>query len=1347
MSRILLLFTLLLAVCTTCGYAQTAPNLNTAFDYAILSKEQIINFQNTSVYGIAGSANRTSITDNGNFMVSDNMFQLGTLTAKQALADAQETFDLLYNLPGQTLTFPTLGGRSLEAGVSRINGNATLNGGLTLNAKGDPDAVFVIIVTGNLTSDVDKAWVNLINGAQPKNVFWVVNGQVNTGKTSLFQGTVIANGSGGITFGSGGIVIGRAIALNGNITLNDNLVFMPNMVIANLSVIKVADEDDYTLGGTVTYTITATNLGPDDATGVRVIEEIPSGLEFVSATPERGDYDPVKHIWTIGNLAVNTEVSLRITFKIVSTGTIRNKVVIIGDNPDQSPDQDEDEEDIIVSEIGVAKSIVDRREEYYVGDMVRYKITVRNNTSATETNVRIGEKLPEGLAYVGQTITGPQGLAATYTPETGIFHIQSLPGNAVVELLIDAQLIKNGRVANIVRIINKDVKPDVPSKPEDEYKDSDPDNDEDEEVIPEVQCRPLTVSLTSSASVHCASVTGLMFTATEVIGATYTWALPTGWVIASGNGTNSIVVTPGALGGEQQVTVTVKNQCDVVVESAPVSINITGTPATPVINGDGAVCYNATEGTLLSTQEVDGYTYTWEVVSGAIKITGEGASVRVLPSSATNLEGGVVQLTVTNNCGLSNTATKAISVTPAPAKPAAITGDINLCQSRTATFEASEVAGATSYTWTFPPDWKVEGADNGRTITVTVGAESGAVTVRALNQCSAGDAATKEITVVEQPTVENFTLNSETASLCEGQELTLTATEVPDAKGYAFAVTGGLQLVRSSGNKVTVKAGATGGTVSVTVTDFCDRTLTVSKDIAVTAALAPVTISGETAVCRNSRGNVYSATAYDVPVTYTWTATGDLTITEGEGTSQIAVSAGMAGGSLMVIVSNENGCFTVTKTFPVNTLTPPALPTLITGSTDVCEGSTVTYSVPNVAGLTYTWTAPNGWSIAANNSASASITVGAASGSVLLTATDACGNATEISLDVTVTQLPVAPTIAGPATVCAGEEVTYTLNETAEGLTYTWNVTGWTIKGTATGNSVTVVAGGGAGNISVTASNKCDAVTASLPVGNTPIPASPGAIAHEVNVCQNSTGNVISVAEVPGATAYTWTLPEGWEIIAGHNTNRITVSVTETGGLVSVTASNCTGTSAPATTTINITLPPAPVTRITDNSNVCDGLMYTADLVQGATSYTWSVPQGFTIESGQGTPTIKVKQTSAGAVGRVAVTAFAGACAGAADYSIEINAQLADGQLDFPKAFSPNGDGKNDTWLVKNLDKFPENEMVIFNRWGAEVFKQRNYKNDWTAQGLGQGTYFYKVQVKLCDGKYQEYSGYVTIFR
>ena len=73
----------------------------------------------------------------------------------------------------------------------------------------------------------------------------------------------------------------------------------------------------------------------------------------------------------------------------------------------------------------------------------------------------------------------------------------------------------------------------------------------------------------------------------------------------------------------------------------------------------------------------------------------------------------------------------------------------------------------------------------------------------------------------------------------------------------------------------------------------------------------------------------------------------------------------------------------------------------------------------------------------------------------------------------------------------------------------------------------------------------------------------------------------------------------------------------------------------------------------------------------------------------------------------------------------------------FYTAISPNGDGKNDYFFIDCKKKgcsdvldvcFPENEIVIFNRWGNVVFKDRPYKNDWDAQGLPAGVYYYQFR-------------------
>ena len=85
--------------------------------------------------------------------------------------------------------------------------------------------------------------------------------------------------------------------------------------------------------------------------------------------------------------------------------------------------------------------------------------------------------------------------------------------------------------------------------------------------------------------------------------------------------------------------------------------------------------------------------------------------------------------------------------------------------------------------------------------------------------------------------------------------------------------------------------------------------------------------------------------------------------------------------------------------------------------------------------------------------------------------------------------------------------------------------------------------------------------------------------------------------------------------------------------------------------------------------------------------------------------------------------------------------------IHIPNVFTPNGDGKNETFVIERLGSYADNMLTVINRWGSTVYEKKAYLNDWTAEGLADGTYFYLLKVKDMDEHWQVFRGYVTITR
>lgn len=125
-------------------------------------------------------------------------------------------------------------------------------------------------------------------------------------------------------------------------TLSDNLAVLYTTGAADLAVTKTASPDTVDVGDELTYTITVTNNGPDDATGVTVSDDLPDGVTFVSATPSQGSCAEADGTVTcdIGNLAVKgaAPATVDIVVAIDAEGSLSNTATSTADQTNINAD-------------------------------------------------------------------------------------------------------------------------------------------------------------------------------------------------------------------------------------------------------------------------------------------------------------------------------------------------------------------------------------------------------------------------------------------------------------------------------------------------------------------------------------------------------------------------------------------------------------------------------------------------------------------------------------------------------------------------------------------------------------------------------------------------------------------------------------------------------------------------------------------------------------------------------------------------------------------------------------------------------------------------------------------------
>src|SRR5450759_2255188 len=212
-----LLLLAMMAVPAMSMAAQPTVNLGTTASFAVLAGTTITNTGPTTINGDVGLHPGTAFTGRASVTLSGAV-HLADAVALQAKNDLVTAYNDAAGRTPVTTIATELGGRTLTPGVYD-SGTFGITGTLTLDAQGDPNAVF-ILKTGATLITASGSSVNLINGARFCRVFWVVPSSATLGTNSSFVGHIFASTS--ISAKTGATVQGQLLAQTGAVTLDNN---------------------------------------------------------------------------------------------------------------------------------------------------------------------------------------------------------------------------------------------------------------------------------------------------------------------------------------------------------------------------------------------------------------------------------------------------------------------------------------------------------------------------------------------------------------------------------------------------------------------------------------------------------------------------------------------------------------------------------------------------------------------------------------------------------------------------------------------------------------------------------------------------------------------------------------------------------------------------------------------------------------------------------------------------------------------------------------------------------------------------------------------------------------------
>jgi gliding motility-associated-like protein len=831
--------------------------------------------------------------------------------------------------------------------------------------------------------------------------------------------------------------------------------------------------------------------------------------------------------------------------------------------------------------------------------------------------------------------------------------------------------------------------------------------------------------------------------------------------------------TPDRVSGNYTVMVTVDG-C-ISNASNPIAITIANdlTINDPTTNSSLANPICEGETIKLFADNIAGATFDWLGPNGF-----SSNDMNPVISNATTMDAGIYQVVVSKDGCVSNPANVEVFVREKPEQPVIRASDTEVCEGDNVNLSTDQVAGSNvQYRWyhnfggqlfllttTGNPNYLINDPDAG---------QSGNYFVQiVVDGCESDMSDPIFIDINRTPPITGY--GNTTSALnpaCEGDAVVFSVNAIPNA---TYTWTGPNGFMSNDQNPVldpvTVQMA---GTYQLSVSaDGCFVPAGPTQVFVNPSPETPVLVVNKTSLCADEALTLTAQGLTGTGYTYHWYIFRNGLATNFESGSNpeliISNTTPLQSGIYYVIVE-LNGCFSepsnqeqvIIRANPV--LDVPG--TNATVNNQLCEGETLELNINPIAGATYTWFGPNNFSSNLSNPEIPNAGIGTSGYYWVQVNVNGCSSISD-SVEVFVRSKPEAASLENPGTFCEGSAVDLTIsnynlpsgaffeildeNNNVIGQSTDLNFALGTVNISDGGRYfVRVVDNGCVSDLSQGVRLQVDTIPSEVAVivpdedrfCNTeeieitaiaPIVGTGLWTTDDSGVILNPGNNVTSVVQVPtGYSAYIWTLSNG--VCRNYSADTLTIEVIE-----------------------------ASVDAVDDYFELNPGDRLDSDQVLANDAVDLNEPWNLSIlefpilgsinQNPDGSFTYRSSLDDYNPDSfqyEICHDLCAEVCDNAMVYIRSLGIEEPD-ECFYPNYFTPNSDGANDAFEIKCLDsgEYPENELIVFNRWGDVVYQAKPYRNDWAGTyrngPLPPGTYFYCIKMRPEE---EAVTGFITLLR